>query len=56
VICRPCRQGRHTLCRLGNWCDCQHRFTPEELEAEVALRELTQAAQDDKLGDHGSDL
>lgn len=46
MVCEKCRGGQHTLCRLGNWCDCQHRFTPQELIEEQALRELTVLAQE----------
>lgn len=26
MICTPCKDRRHELCRRGTWCDCQHRL------------------------------
>jgi len=25
MICEACRERRHTDCRGGTWCDCQHK-------------------------------
>ena len=24
-VCEDCKNGDHTKCRGGNWCDCLHR-------------------------------
>jgi hypothetical protein len=65
VICQPCKERLHDRCRGGTWCDCQHRFNPLVVEIppgltleqrQAMLDELTVLAQEDRLGDHGSDL
>lgn len=58
MICQRCKDTRHTLCRGRLWCDCQHRGSqpPVDDEARVAVIELTQLAQEDRLDDFGFDV
>lgn len=38
MVCPKCKQDRHDDCRGGTWCDCQHRASYPEVEAEAKAR------------------
>jgi hypothetical protein len=39
VICPPCKVRRHSECKRGTWCDCQHK---QPVPAQSALFPINQ--------------
>jgi hypothetical protein len=41
MVCKACQDERHTECRGGTWCDCQH-LPPEQRNQEPAINWVRQ--------------